>query len=121
VATSKQQTGDTGERLARQYLEEKGFIFVARHWLCKMGELDLIMNDGLTRVFIEVRVRSNTAFGSGADSVAWRKQQRLIRAAAHYQQRTNYWGDTRFDVVSIDLSRPELPQIEHIEYAFEVS
>ncbi len=110
--------GSQGETLARSYLESKGYIFVSANWSCKLGEIDLIMDWNGTRVFVEVRVRSNPNFGSGADSVNWHKQRRLLRATAYYQQRMNYWGDIRFDVVSINLSNPLAPTYDHIEYAF---
>lgn len=114
-------TGSHGENLARLYLESQGYRFITANWSCRLGEIDLIMNDQETRVFVEVRVRSNPNFGSGADSVHWHKQRRLLRTAARYQQRMNYWGDVRFDVISIDLSNPQQPIYDHIEHAFGIS
>lgn len=57
------------------FLESKGLIFIAANQNFKCGELDLIMNDKETIVFVEVRQRSHSAYGSAIESVDWRKQQ----------------------------------------------
>lgn len=113
-----QSIGQQGELLARRHLEHARMKFVAANWRCKAGEIDLIMQDGDTRVFVEVRLRRPTSYGAGVDTVAWQKQQKLRKAAAWYMQATNYWGNTRFDVVSITASANDEPQIEHITNAF---
>ena len=109
--------GAQGEQQARSYLEQKGLQFIEANWSCKLGEIDLVMQDDTTRVFVEVRLRAPTTFGSGYETIAWQKQQKLIRAARVYQQKKQYWGDIRFDVVSIS-NNPTQPIIEHIENAF---
>lgn len=114
-------TGRWGESIARDYLERQGLRFIAANWACKLGEIDLIMQDGPTRVFIEVRFRSNASYGSSADTVAWLKQKKLIRVAKAYQQRAAYWGDCRFDVVAIAPGQGVEPVIDHIKDAFSVS
>jgi putative endonuclease len=113
-------TGNRGEAVARHYLERKGYEFIAANWAGKVGEIDLIMNDGTERVLVEVRLRRPTSFGAGFDTVAWQKQQKLIRIAKFYQQKERYWGDLRFDVVSITDYPDREPEIEHIENAFSV-
>lgn len=110
--------GFAGEALAREYLEAKGYVFVAANWSVKAGEIDLIMQDGDTRVLIEVRLRAPTGFGAGFDTVARQKQLKLIRTARWYQQKENYWGHLRFDVVSIIHAPESTPTIEHISHAF---
>ncbi|MFH1354446.1 MAG: YraN family protein [bacterium] len=117
---STQAIGRRGEQIARHYLEKLGLKFVAANWLCKTGEVDLIMQAGSTRVFVEVRMRAPTSYGEGFETVAWEKQRKLIRTAQYYQQKEDWWGDVRFDVVSIVMMEPG-PEIEHIEYAFEIS
>lgn len=117
--TAAQTTGQRGEQIARRYLEEKGFVFIAANWSCKFGEVDLIMQAGSTRVFVEVRTRAPTSYGFGFETVAREKQRKLIRTAQYYQQREKWWGNVRFDVVSIVTREPEV-EVEHIEYAFEV-
>lgn len=115
--------GQKGEAIARAYLKKKGYKFLASNWLCKAGELDLIMFDPSDdcRVIVEVRLRQPTVFGQGDETVAWQKQKKLIRAAKWYQQKEQYWGNLRFDVISIELALPAaVPDITHIQDAFTV-
>ena len=111
--------GQQGEWLARQYLEDKSYRFVAANWTCSLGEIDLIMQDGLTRVIVEVRLRTNSDYGTGSDTIDYRKQQKIIRATKMYLQQKDYWQDLRFDVISITLDGQQQAQIEHIKHAFE--
>lgn len=114
----RQTAGSFGERAALQYLTAQGYRLVAANWRAKVGEVDLIMQDGPTRVFVEVRLRRPTFFGEGLDTVASQKQQKLIRTAKLYQQKEDWWGDIRFDVVSITHEAGIEPAIEHIKDAF---
>src|SRR3989338_8886817 len=101
MATTK-KIGGWGEEKAQEYLEGKGYQFLAANWSCKAGELDLIMNDPTDdncRVIIEVRLRRRTSFGEGDETVAYQKQQKIIRTTKWYQQKEKYWGNIRFDVV----------------------
>ncbi len=116
---NKKQIGNFGEDAARRYLEDKGYEFVEGNYWCKAGEIDLVMKHEDTRVMVEVRLRVETEYGQGVDTVAWQKQRKLIRAAQWYQQEKEYWGDMRFDVISIELKAGGVPEIEHVEYAFE--
>lgn len=110
--------GQQGEILARAFLERKGMRFVGSNWRCKVGEIDLIMQDGTARIFVEVRLRRPTLFGEGSETVAYQKQQKLIRTAKLYQQLEHWWGDVRFDVISIVQEDDHKPHIEHITHAF---
>lgn len=114
-------TGAAGEQLAVNYLKKSGFKILARNWLCKAGEIDVIARLGTTLVIVEVRVRGSKEFGSAAETVNFGKQQKIIRAAANYQQKNNYWGDIRFDVIAIELGADNRPRLEHIPYAFEAT
>lgn len=83
-----------------------------------MGEVDLIFQDRETRVFVEVRTRTQTTFGDGADTVFLQKQRKLIKTAKYYQQKERYWGDIRFDVISIVFIDGQEPKLTHIQDAF---
>ncbi len=96
--------GDAWETRARRQLENAGLILVAHNFSTRFGELDLVMLDGNTLVFVEVRYRRVSRYGSAADSVTARKRERLIRAAngflaAHPQHAER---PCRFDLVSFD-------------------
>jgi putative endonuclease len=120
MATPARRAGNRGENIARAYLIAKGLRFVAANWSGKTGEIDLIMRDGSTLVFVEVRLRAPTSYGEGFETVAQSKQRKLILTAQYYQQKTGWWGDSRFDVVSIRDVPGGKPEVEHIEYAFSV-
>ena len=109
--------GDRGERRACDHLLDAGLSLRVANYRCRLGEIDLIMRDGPTLVFVEVRLRSNGRYGSGADSVDWRKRRRLIRVAEQYLQRCPHDGPCRFDVVSLD----DHGGIDWIANAFDAS
>lgn len=117
--TIAKDKGTLGEKIAREYLENKGLILVTANWGWKTGEIDLIMDDKNIRVFVEVRSRAETTFGEGLDTVLWQKQKKIIKTARMYQVKENYWGDARFDVVSIIFLRTGPPLVVHIPDAFD--
>jgi putative endonuclease len=100
--TPRQITGAAGEDLALEYLQQKGWSLVERNFRCKGGEIDLVMQDKATLVFVEVRKRAASRFGDAAASVTPRKQARLIIAAQVFLQRYRQWPPCRFDVIAID-------------------
>jgi len=76
---TRKQTGDARESEARRWLERKGLRFIAANVRARGGEIDLIMQDGPTIVFIEVRYRQSSHYGGAAASVTRAKQQKLFR------------------------------------------
>jgi len=118
--TSRVAQGTAAEGLACRYLEARGLILVARNYRCRVGELDLIMRDGEQLVFVEVRSRRHSRFGTPAESVTRTKQQRLLRAAAHYLQHERLDLPCRFDVVAI-LQADGEPRVEWIRDAFQLT
>lgn len=103
--TERQQTGSEGEDEALAHLTRHGLTLVTRNFLCKGGEIDLIMRDGAHLVFIEVRRRADMRHGGAAASITPRKQQRMVRAAQLYLQRYATLPPCRFDVVAIDAGQ----------------
>lgn len=100
---SRKQTGNSWELTARRWLEGKGLRFVAANVRGRGGEIDLIMKDGQTIVFVEVRYRQSSRFGGAAASVTLAKQQKLLQTAHLWLARHNGSFDTvdcRFDVVA---------------------
>ena len=100
---SRKQTGAAWELKARRWLEGKGLRFVAANVRGRGGEIDLIMKDGQTIVFVEVRYRQSSRFGGAASSVTLAKQQKLLQTAHLWLARHNGSFDTvdcRFDVVA---------------------
>ena len=115
----RQRIGAGAEDAARAFLLARGWQDVARNARLRVGEIDLVMLDGDTLVFVEVRFRSNTAYGSGADTVDWRKQRKLVRAAEGFLQRHREHANRgcRFDVVSAS-GDPGAPHLDWIRDAF---
>ena len=107
---SSQHTGKDAERLALRHLEQQGLRLLAQNWLCKRGELDLVMLDGDTVVFVEVRYRQHAQWGGALASIDARKRQKLILAAQYFLQREPRWASKpcRFDVVTLDGATPQL-------------
>ena len=112
------ERGAWAEDLACQHLLDRGLRLIRRNYRCRYGEIDLVMRDAATIAFVEVRLRSRTDFGSGAESVDARKQARLVSSAEHYLQRHGtLLADCRFDVVSIRRSA-DSHELEWIRHAF---
>ncbi|GMQ96211.1 MAG: YraN family protein [Gammaproteobacteria bacterium] len=112
------ERGTWAEDLACRHLLEQGLRLVARNYRCRHGEIDLVMRDGPTIVFVEVRLRNRTDFGSGAESVDARKQAHVSSSAEHYLQRhATLLADCRFDVVSI-LQSGDTYRLDWIRNAF---
>ncbi|MEE9101374.1 MULTISPECIES: YraN family protein [Pseudomonas] len=103
-----QKAGREAEASARAHLEQHGLRLVAQNWTCRRGELDLVMLDGDTVVFVEVRSRRHDAWGGALESVDSRKRQRLTAAAEHFLQQNARWSrhPCRFDIVAIDHRTP---------------
>lgn len=94
-------TGAEAEALACRHLERAGLRVLSRNYRCPRGEIDLVMDDRGTRVFVEVRFRRSSRFGSPAESVDPHKQARLLAAARHYLLAHDEEPPCRFDVVAI--------------------
>lgn len=94
--------GAQAEQWAAQYLLQQGLKLIAQNYRGRFGEIDLIMQDAATLVFIEVRMRSNANYGGAAASIDRPKQQRIIRTAQQYLATLNHIPPCRFDVVLMD-------------------
>lgn len=93
------RTGDEAEGLAAAYLERQGLRVVERNYRCRQGEIDLIMREGDTLVFVEVRLRTNPKFGGAAESITHAKQEKILQAARHYLAGRHKLPPCRFDAV----------------------
>jgi putative endonuclease len=112
--------GKTGEDLACEELERRGYAIVARRYRRRGGDIDIIARDGETMVFIEVKAREGRDFGEAAEAVTAFKRRRIARLAADYMARRRCRHDCpcRFDVVSIHLDAGR-PRIEVFQNAFD--
>lgn len=94
--------GVAAETAAAVFLQKQGLELVARNWRSRRGEIDLILHDGPTLVFVEVRQRTNPAFGGAAASIVAAKQARLLATAQAYLQTLPVIPPCRFDAMCLD-------------------
>lgn len=92
-------SGAHAEQVAARYLQRHGLELLQQNYRCRFGEIDLILQDGPTLVFAEVRMRSGKNFGGAAASIDAGKQARLVRAAQHYLATLARIPPCRFDAV----------------------
>lgn len=119
-ARNRRQLGTRLEKIASYYLEQQGYETLYRQYRCPLGEIDLVMRDGNTTVFVEVKGRHTERFGLPREAVDWRKRRRLWRVAEHFLQNHNYQSTAwRFDVVEIYLLPAGRCRINHIPAAFD--
>ena len=114
------QTGDSAERIAETFLLGRGLTLVARNYRCRFGEIDLVMRERETLVFVEVRLRRSLKgndFGGPAASITPIKQARIISAAQHYLSGMKQLPPCRFDAVLLNSLNAK--DIEWLRNAFE--
>ncbi|MDP2247478.1 MAG: YraN family protein [Nitrosomonadales bacterium] len=110
--------GSEAEQIAAMHLQQKGLKLLVQNYQSRYGEIDLIMQDGKTIVFIEVRLRTSNSFGGAAMSITPSKQQKIIRTAEQYLQKHGN-VDCRFDVILMNKANDN--SIEWISNAFDAS
>jgi putative endonuclease len=121
VNNSRQVLGKEGEKVAEQYLCQKGYRLVERNYRCAAGEVDLIVLDRRVVVFVEVKTRTDDRFGTPLEAVELRKQKKMIQAAQFFlSAKKLHEREARFDVVGISWPAGA-PVVEHIENAFELA
>ena len=97
----KHLLGRSAEARAERFLRARGLVPVARNWHCRFGEIDLVMRDGETLVFVEVRLRSRADYGDAVASVTLAKQKKLLAAARQYLAGLKREPPCRFDVLAM--------------------
>ena len=110
------ELGTRGEDEAVNFLIKNGYKIKERNWRFAKAEIDIIAENDEWLVMVEVKTRSNDAFGSPEEFVSKAKQKHLIRAANRYLELFPTDKDTRFDIISIVIEPKFL--LEHIPEAF---
>ena len=108
--------GALAEQAAAEFLRGRGLRLLQQNYRCRFGEIDLILQDGDTLVFAEVRLRSRDDFGGAAASINAAKRSRLVRAARHYLAGLGGMPPCRFDAVL--LQDAEGRNVEWLRNAF---
>jgi len=102
IPASRGELGARAEALATDYLARQGLVLVARNFRSRRGEIDVIVRDRDTLVFVEVRLRSQAAFGGAAASITPAKRARLLAAAHAYLATLEREPPCRFDAILLD-------------------
>lgn len=102
-ANNKRQLGAKVEQLVREYLVMHGFTILEMNYRCKQGEVDIVAKDAIYYVFIEVKYRNSTQYGTPQEAVGYAKQKRISKAAQYYLYSHNLGECTpvRFDVAAV--------------------
>lgn len=103
---TRAELGAAGEAIAADFLRSRGLVLLARNYRCRLGEIDLIAGDGDTLVFVEVRLRTSSAFGGAAASIGGANRARMTRAARHYLATLGREPACRFDALLLDALDP---------------
>lgn len=114
--------GKRAEQQALQLLTGHGLQLVARNWHSRFGEIDLIMQEHATLVFVEVRYRSHSGYAGPIESVTKVKQQKIITTASLFLQQHPGWQqhDCRFDIVGVTGTGHSLT-LNWLRHAFDAS
>ena len=117
---NENNAGLEAEKIAATFLANHGLKLLVQNYHCRFGEIDLVMMEAKTLVFVEVKLRSNSQFGGAVASITLQKQQKLILTAQHYlQQHVKNQSHTacRFDAIL--MNKADINSIEWIRNAFE--
>ncbi|MFW5431986.1 MAG: YraN family protein [Methylophilaceae bacterium] len=123
---NQNNAGLEAEKIAATFLINNGLKLVTQNYHCRYGEIDLVMKEADSLVFVEVRLRSNNQFGSAGASITAKKQQKLIATAQHFLQEhdsrsydSKLYSETacRFDAIL--MNKADLDHIEWVRNAFD--
>ena len=117
-AQTSHSRGKATEVFAKQYLLKQGLIFIDNNVHCRQGEIDLVMQEGSTFVFVEVKYRKNNHFGGAISAVSQTKQQKIKHCVAFFLHKANlneYNTPCRFDVIALegDINQPQVTWLKN--------
>ena len=115
------QTGAAGERLARRFLQRKGYAILATNWSTVFGELDIIAQQADVLVFVEVKTRHSLNTETALASITATKHERMLKAVYQYlhDHEIDSEAQWRIDVIAVALQANMPPRIDHVEDAFD--
>jgi putative endonuclease len=118
---TRQETGEKGELLARQFLKKKGYRIIETNYRCPMGEIDIVALHKKCLVLVEVRTKSNPAYGTPEESITKTKALHMERCAEFYrQQHPKSPENWRIDLIAIEMDiEGQLLRMDHLESVLE--
>ena len=116
MTLQKKELGAKGEEIAARYLKSLGYRILERNYRVRYGEIDIVAEQGTDLVFVEVKTRSGTLFGSPFDSVTIPKQRQLSKVALEYISKQDcHDRSSRFDVVGVELKKVNSVQLREVK------
>ncbi len=109
--------GNSGEKIAQDYLKQKGYQIREVNWRFQHLELDIIAQKNDWLVIVEVKTRSTDIFQNPEEAISTKKIRNIVKATNEYININDWEGETRFDIISI-ISNSKETEIKHIEDAF---
>lgn len=110
---NKRDIGKVNEDRAADYLIKKGYKVVAQNYRNRYGEVDIIAEDNNTTIFVEVKYRTGSIYGTGEESIDAKKCRKIAKVAQHYICAVNTGNSIRFDAVIFNDN-----EVSHIENFF---
>jgi putative endonuclease len=111
------EKGKIGEKLAKEYLLNRGYEILHTNWRVARYEVDIIAQKDNILMFCEVKYRNSNLFGEPETFVTKQKQKNIIKSAAVYVELNHWQGECRFDIISV-LNNKKITNINHIENAY---
>ena len=115
---NNRKEGILGEQLAVEYLEARGIKVLHRNYSCKVGEVDIVAQEGEYLLFVEVKARYGGNMGWPLEAVTPAKITQIVKTANWYLAVNRLKTDVRFDVACVDLAAE---QVTYIPNAFSAS
>lgn len=119
MSRTSHNQGQEAEQACCVYLQQQGLELITRNYRGRRGEIDLVMRDGDTVVFVEVRFRSSERYGGALESITTRKQERFIATAELYLQQETKLKNGRIDVVAMSQKPQNTLTEQPQDYTFD--
>ena len=119
-SNKRKELGNIGEEMALRYLENIGYKLITKNFRIRTGEIDIIMTDNETLVFVEVRTKTSDFFGSPEATINFKKRQKILNTARYFlHSHHNFQNrECRFDIIAIVMRKGKDANIKHITNAF---
>lgn len=112
---SKRSSGQLGEDLATNFLQEKGYKILCRNFHSRLGEIDIIAQEQNVLVFVEVKTRWNKSFGLPEEAISHRKITSIIKTGQYFKLlHPNLPDSLRIDAVVIEMKEGKVERMELI-------
>jgi putative endonuclease len=120
MPTKIRQLGNAGEEYCVKYLTDLGYQVLSRNFNSPFGEIDIIVENQTSLVFIEVKTRTNESIDHAMLSITKAKQKKITKTAIYFLQ--NYQNtnviEHRFDVIILQIDSDGKFDLKHIQNSF---